>query len=584
MSITRLVGQVVGKISKGRLKSKRIIKIRQGEHQVSVTYPKPNEKTRVGDLAKAVGSVKEIAQECQRVAAKAAQAFETESEKLSSKNAKNVEALAKASLRAAGKPILGSTLDGPDWARFDALAGYSLGIASEASAQSLVLQESRAAWVACEARLAAAQKQWDASKPERVAARQFGLEAKKSFDDASASFLPHQKAYQDFFKDVGCQANEEAEAHFAPANWLGRLLGSKKDALRARWIQARDSGVDFVGLHDKRKQAQATWDGAMEVLSGFDRAESEKKKVEEQLEKARIAVAKPSQWLDKGAYVVPTSIYKRIESDPSRLEPLLVAVSNLMPSARAEARAALRVGLSGAALSMSAASLGRERDELSKMMANLAEIESKMRRASSGNKGSVKFDMGDLARKLTERARALGALAKKGPSMAIAKMDAMDWSVDSATQLSKAEIKTMQKAAVAQFGKDSAPAKALAKVEKSHSGGDVVVAGSSSGSDMSAVFWYSMLSNSSSSHAGSNSLGFDTGASSAASFDFGSVGVSIDSSGSTSWDSGSSSSGSYSSCSSSSSSCSSSSSSCSSSSSSCSSSSSSCSSGSSCSS
>ena len=530
---------------------------------MSITYPKPNEETSVGNLAKAVGAVRGIAQECQRVASKAAQAFETESERLTSKNAKNVEGFAKAALRAAGKPILGSTPDGPEWARFDALTGYGLGIASEASTQSLLLQESRAAWVACEKLLAATQKQWEASKPDRVAARQFGLEAKKSFDDASASFLPHQKTHQEFFKDVGCQTNQEADAYFAPATWLGRLLGSKKDALRARWIQARDSGVDFVGLHDKQKQAQATWDGAMEVLSGFDRAESEKKKVQEQLEKTRIVVSKPSPWLDKGAYVVPSSIYKRIESDPSRLEPLLVAVSNLMPSARAEARAALRVGLSGVALSMSAASLGRERDELSKMTANLAEIESKMRRASSENKGSVKFDMGDLAHKLTERAQALAELAKKGPSMAIAKIDAMDWSLDSSSQLSKAEIKTMQKAAVAQFGKDSAPAKALARVEKSHSGGDIVVAGSSSSSDMSTLFWYLMLSNHSSSHAGSNSLGFDTGASSVASFDFGSIGVPLDSSSSTSWDSGSSSSGSYSSCasSSSSSSCSSSSSS-----------------------
>lgn len=543
-------------------------------------YPKPIQKTSVKELSAAASQLGSIANECLSKAHEAQESFQREFDLQKEAGCKAFASLARATLRSQGH-ALDAVMDGPAWVKFDSLTGMRLGLSALASKASFDRAHAQGDYGQREQLSAMKSNEIHASEEACKKAREEALAAKSAHSKACEAFpLPYEKAYKELFTSQ-IQNNGDARRAYQKVGFFGKLFGSDHARLCKMWAELEANHVDLPMRRAERERTRLEAKASESLLATAERERADLTSWFAELKDAKAKASQTSRWLDKGSQVDAKEIYSKALQAEGQIEPVLVAVSTKMPSARAEARAALRLGLGAQALSLGVDALASERKEIQKLSDNLKKLGSDMSNAVRRNgsaKGSVKFDMADLAGKLEQRSGQLSILGKTGPKNALAKVDAMDWGSASgwSADMTLAQIEKMEKQAVKAFGKNSAPAQAFSAQKKSLASGQSSSSStthhaSSDDSGMSAIFWYSMLS-SDSKHVGSASISGSADSVSSASFDFGSISSSFDTgSSSGSWDSGgSSSSWSSSSCSSSSfssgpsSSCSSSSSSCSS--------------------
>lgn len=525
-------------------------------------YPKPNQKTSVKDISSAASKLGSITNECLSKAHEAQESFQREFDRQKESGYKAFASLARATLRSQGH-ALDAVMDGPAWVKFDSVTGMRLGLSALASKASFERANAQSDYAKRERISAEKANQLDESVATCKSVRAEALAAKSAHSKACDA-LPasYEKIYRDLFSSQGLQSNDEAKRSYGKVGFWGNLFGSDHAKRCKAWADLATKNVDLPKLRAERDRTRLEASASESSLAAAERERTALTHWFSELNEARTKASQANQWLDKGSQVDAKEIYSKALQADGRIEPVLVAVSTKMPSARAEARAALRLSLGAQALSLGVVALAAERKEIQKLSDNLKKLGSDMANAARRNgssKGSVKFDMADLAVKLEQRSGQLSIMAKNGPKSALAKVDAMDWGSASGwnADMAPAQLEKMEKQAVKAFGKDSAPAQALAAQRKSLASGQSSSTSSShsSSSDdsgMSAIFWYSMLSNDSG-HMGSVSV---TGSvdSSSSSFDFGSISSAFDTgSSSSSWDAGSSSSSwSSSSCSSSS--------------------------------
>jgi hypothetical protein len=560
-------------------------------------YPKPDEKVSARDIGRAAEQIESKAKSCMGALDAARVSFQREKEILLQEGSKNFNTLAKTVLRLAGK-LEESEIDGPGWARLDALCAGRLGVSSQASSDRIEREEAKAHAATLESFEAERSTQMQAAESRHEELRKEAIASREAWTNASLTRRELAPLLNLVFLGKGCAKDAaEAEKLFGSSSWWSKTFGTQTHARHEAWAKLRSSGVDVDGVDDVVTAAERHARQAERLLAECEKEREAHVAWFRRLREARMAQKKPSKWLDAGSKVSARSMLEL--ATKQGLESALGAMASKAPTARICGRSALRAALGVQAMDLSEQALGEERVGLSKIQTNMSGMASKMSsaaRKSSSSKASVRFDMKELAERLDKRTAELKEIAVEGPRRVNERMEALDW--DNMGSLGADHYAEWASAAKKVFGADSAPAKAFASAhQRAGSLGQASTVSSVSEHETSnaastAMFWYvMMLSDGAYGKASSEGLiagpvdsGFDFGAGAlSTSMDTSAVDLAA-SSDSSSWSSdSSSSSSSYSSCSSSSSSSSSSCSSCSSSSSS-SCSSSSCSSGSSCSS
>ena len=552
-----------------------------------MSYPLPNQKVSTRDLEDAGRGLAGMASRALALAQKAEKAFGAARDQAAAKGARDFAQIARAALRSAGEER--PELDGPGWARFDALCGLRVGVAAKQSDQSIARAEAKA-------RFDAASRAWEAGRAGAYSEERARKESAEAAVKAQAEREAARKAFgasaqaewSGYFQANGCSSISELDEKLKGVGFFARLFSTPLGALAKNWESERPKALAALAGRDRLVAAETVWRGAETALAAAEEAPRRRAALSEELVQARRAAEAPAQWLDKGSRVDAESIYGMVAGAQASalMEPAMVALAARCPALRPEARASVRQSLVCTALDVTARNMGKEAKDLGALADNMEALATKMRQArqrSSSGKGSVKFDMAELHAKISRRTAQLEELSRGGPAKALATLEALDWEKigELASEVTPEQAQSMAKAAEAKFGPGSAPAAAFASrssgkapaASSALDGGSGSAAASSSSDSSSFLFWFWLMNSSGSdahaSAAPSAVSGFDVGAGGATwaadggaaspeAFDFSQVGLG---SSDVSFDAGAGSSASWSSSSCSSSSCSSSSSS-----------------------